>query len=145
MAADAYYNTAVSWLVGTGITAGVAPGKYAPNANVTRAQMAVFLHTNSCGTKPIAVDGGERHNCALKADGTIACWGHNSDGQMGIGTSNKQQWIPVTVRCLLYTSDAADERSSVDLGGPRIIQKKKECANQHKQTRSTKEERYKRT
>ena len=26
--------------------------------------------------------------------------------------------------CLLYTSDAADERSSVDLGGPRIINKK---------------------
>ena len=27
--------------------------------------------------------------------------------------------------CLLYTSDAADERSSVDLGGRRIIQKKR--------------------
>src|SRR5678815_1513431 len=31
-------------------------------------------------------------------------------------------WIPP---CLLYTSDAADERSSVDLGGRRIIKKKK--------------------
>ena len=30
------------------------------------------------------------------------------------------QWL-----CLLYTSDAADERSSVDLGGRRIIKKKK--------------------
>ena len=30
--------------------------------------------------------------------------------------------------CLLYTSDAADERSSVDLGGRRIINKK----NKHK-------------
>ena len=28
--------------------------------------------------------------------------------------------------CLLYTSDAADERSSVDLGGRRIIKKKQE-------------------
>ena len=27
--------------------------------------------------------------------------------------------------CLLYTSDAADERASVDLGGRRIIKKKK--------------------
>ena len=27
--------------------------------------------------------------------------------------------------CLLYTSDAAEERSSVDLGGRRIIKKKK--------------------
>ena len=28
------------------------------------------------------------------------------------------------IGCLLYTSDAADERSSVDLGGRRIIKKK---------------------
>ena len=32
--------------------------------------------------------------------------------------------------CLLYTSDAADERSSVDLGGRRIIKKKKTEDNQ---------------
>ena len=31
--------------------------------------------------------------------------------------------------CLLYTSDAADERSSVDLGGRRIIKKKKKAHN----------------
>ena len=31
--------------------------------------------------------------------------------------------------CLLYTSDAADERSSVDLGGRRIIKKKKRGTN----------------
>ena len=31
-------------------------------------------------------------------------------------------------RCLLYTSDAADERSSVDFGGRRIIKKKKKIA-----------------
>ena len=31
---------------------------------------------------------------------------------------------PDTYSCLLYTSDAADERSSVDLGGRRIIKKK---------------------
>ena len=34
-------------------------------------------------------------------------------------------WLCDRVRgCLLYTSDAADERSSVDLGGRRIIKKK---------------------
>ena len=33
--------------------------------------------------------------------------------------------VGVTGGCLLYTSDAADERSSVDLGGRRIIKKKK--------------------
>ena len=29
----------------------------------------------------------------------------------------------VTIVCLLYTSDAADEEDSVDLGGRRIIKK----------------------
>ena len=37
--------------------------------------------------------------------------------------------------CLLYTSDAADERSSVDLGGRRIIKKKKKEAVQVSQIR----------
>ena len=35
--------------------------------------------------------------------------------------------VTLSLVCLLYTSDAADERSSVDLGGRRIIKKKKEC------------------
>ena len=39
-------------------------------------------------------------------------------------TAEFQQFAS-TYRCLLYTSDAADERSSVDLGGRRIIKKTK--------------------
>ena len=43
------------------------------------------------------------------------------------GTHNRNYFSLVHFRgiaCLLYTSDAADERSSVDLGGRRIIKKK---------------------
>ena len=41
--------------------------------------------------------------------------------------------------CLLYTSDAADERSSVDLGGRRIIKKKRMIheSTQRKMKKST--------
>src|SRR5665648_1292620 len=35
------------------------------------------------------------------------------------------QNVGMFTRCLLYTSDAADEEDSVDLGGRRIIKKKK--------------------
>ena len=35
--------------------------------------------------------------------------------------------------CLLYTSDAADERSSVDLGGRRIIKNNKNMNTQQRQ------------
>mgnify|MGYP003381465382 CR=1 FL=1 len=56
--------------------------------------------------------------------------------------------------CLLYTSDAADERSSVDLGGRRIIKKKKRHApiwtdiseqRNKVNTRCTKREKYQTT
>ena len=50
------------------------------------------------------------------------------DNQFFIGIKNNFQWRPsnrwilnLNLGCLLYTSDAADERSSVDLGGRRII------------------------
>ena len=36
----------------------------------------------------------------------------------------RSKYVGKSVPCLLYTSDAADERSSVDLGGRRIIKKK---------------------
>ena len=52
-----------------------------------------------------------------------------TDTHKGIG-----QWP-----CLLYTSDAADERSSVDLGGRRIIKKKKT----EKQQKNTKKQQTK--
>eukprot|EP00658_Telonema_sp_P-2_P065423 TRINITY_DN54665_c0_g1_i1.p2 TRINITY_DN54665_c0_g1~~TRINITY_DN54665_c0_g1_i1.p2 ORF type:complete len:114 (-),score=21.90 TRINITY_DN54665_c0_g1_i1:94-435(-) len=37
----------------------------------------------------------------------------------------RQHCMAVVRSCLLYTSDAADEEDSVDLGGRRIIKKKK--------------------
>ena len=41
------------------------------------------------------------------------------------GSDSSQIFVERYRACLLYTSDAADERSSVDLGGRRIIKKKK--------------------
>ena len=43
--------------------------------------------------------------------------------------------------CLLYTSDAADERSSVDLGGRRIIKKTRYTIVQECTTRNNKRNR----
>ena len=47
-------------------------------------------------------------------------------------------YVPPT--CLLYTSDAADERSSVDLGGRRIIKNKN--SDESRGTRVTIEKRH---
>ena len=43
-----------------------------------------------------------------------------------------------TNSCLLYTSDAADERSSVDLGGRRLIKKKNKEQKKKKKRESQK-------
>ena len=52
-------------------------------------------------------------------------------GVVGMGGQGKveerypvEEAIGVGKACLLYTSDAADERSSVDIGGRRIIKNK---------------------
>ena len=50
----------------------------------------------------------------------ISCSPNQKRG-LDSGRWNSGSWFRI---CLLYTSDAADERSSVDLGGRRIIKKK---------------------
>ena len=56
---------------------------------------------------------------SLMDDGkTVASYDYN------VETSRKVVDFAHAIGCLLYTSDAADERSSVDLGGRRIIKKK---------------------
>ena len=41
----------------------------------------------STGTKFVDVAIGDNHTCALKANGTVMCWGYNGDGQLGINDS----------------------------------------------------------
>ena len=56
----------------------------------------------------------------------VAMLGRSRDDLIGLTVediSHPDDWQRNA--CLLYTSDAADERSSVDLGGRRIIKKKK--------------------
>ena len=71
----------------------------------------------------------------LLADATKAAADANPDAKFAIIDSPSNA-------CLLYTSDAADERSSVDLGGRRIIKKKKHSTtyNSIRELKTTKTE-----
>ena len=54
---------------------------------------------------------------------------------MGIGEKKTPKPFVNACDCLLYTSDAADERSSVDLGGRRIIKQKTKKKKRRKKRR----------
>ena len=51
-----------------------------------------------------------------------------------VSTDARRLTMALCSACLLYTSDAADERSSVDLGGRRIIKKKKSTKKSDERT-----------
>jgi hypothetical protein len=53
---DAYYTDAVAWMVGEGITTGIETGCFGPTLDVSRGQVAAFLHRldESTGNNPVS-------------------------------------------------------------------------------------------
>ena len=46
-------------------------------------------------TSVVQVDAGTQHTCAITTDRRVVCWGWNSSGQLGDGTTT-DRWTPVT-------------------------------------------------
>ena len=69
----------------------------------------------------------DRAAFSAELEGRLAAWQRSGeDDEENLLDTLRHAW-------LLYTSDAADERSSVDLGGRRIIKKKKQnCKSRNK-------------
>ena len=45
----------------------------------------------------VALVAGQNHTCALRADGTVACWGRNGLGELGSGSAGADRAMPATV------------------------------------------------
>ena len=67
----------------------------------------------------------KRQRDGTSSDTTSCCWTPPVSVRRGRWTRTSSSTVSSapSAPCLLYTSDAADERSSVDLGGRRIIKK----------------------
>ena len=91
----------------------------------------LFVQNRNCKSH-CKTDSSAQNTSLISNSGTAAFF--NSDSLLGqlkffkdneIMFKKKQESMMKELQaCLLYTSDAADERSSVDLGGRRIIKKK---------------------
>ena len=96
VAAGWYFTCAIasggdSWCWGSNENGQLGNGSSGTNQS---APVAVSMPTGVTFTRVAA---GYRHACALTGAGASWCWGYNSSGQLGIGTSGTDQPSPVAV------------------------------------------------
>lgn len=82
----------------------------------SRTQLAVRSITNA-----IAVAAGSAHACALLSTGGVRCWGRNTNGQLGDGTTNNS-FVPTTIASLGTLTAQASAVSAGDQHTCAIVQ-----------------------
>ena len=81
------HSEAINALAASGITGGYGDGTFRPDRDTSRAHAAAFISRAMnlvlfpAARRFVAVSTGDEHTCALRADSTAVCWGHNGDGQ----------------------------------------------------------------
>ena len=71
-------------------------GQYGVLGNGSTANSAVPVEVTGLGSGVTQIDAGERHTCALLASGAVKCWGYNSNGRLGDGSTTDSS-VPVQV------------------------------------------------
>ncbi len=65
------------------------------------------LQVTALGTDVASLATGDNESCAAKTDGTLWCWGQNTYGEIGDGTTTTPRTSPVQVTTLGTTADRA--------------------------------------
>lgn len=66
------------------------------NNSTTNSSVPVAVDSSQLGTNVLQIAAGANHTCALRSGGSVYCWGDNSTGQLGIGSTTSSQ-SPVEV------------------------------------------------
>ena len=112
-------RAAVTAATGLAVTMAAAPALAAPHPGGLAAghsrSASTGLPTSASGMRPgprwtHIASGGGAHTCAIRANGTLWCWGSNSNGQLGIGNQTDRK-LPSQV-----TTPAAGGWASVATG-----------------------------
>jgi alpha-tubulin suppressor-like RCC1 family protein len=85
-------NAAVATISSTGVVHGVTTG-----STSIRASVEGHADTVTVSVIPLiytVIVAGGLHTCAAANDGHVACWGENSEGQIGTGTGSLQEQVP---------------------------------------------------
>src|SRR5665648_271509 len=114
------YEEAITALSEKGIITGDVDGQFHPDSRLTRAQACIMVV--KAMNPPAAEVMGTPTQTIKSGFPDMAGYGW-AEGYIGYAV---RKGIVNGYPCLLYTSDAADEEDSVDLGGRRIIKKKKD-------------------
>jgi len=98
------------WCMGAGTAAGEAASeKPTPPARIDGI------------TDAVAVSMGGDFACALRADGTVACWGDNREGQLGDGTTTARSSARIVAGLPTITQVAAGTRFACALAVDRTV------------------------
>ena len=82
---------------------GKVPVPHTDGSPVTSKRMTVSgtVHAAASGTKASSMSAGYAHSCAVTTTGKVPCWGYNTVGQLGDGTTTARL-VPGAV---LYDDD----------------------------------------
>ena len=96
VAAEAWYAPAVAWAAGTGVTDGMGDGTFAPDAPLSREQMATFFHRYA--GEPIPTGEADFVDQSAIADWaqTAALWAAESGLMQGRGAGVFNPWVGAT-------------------------------------------------